>query len=404
MTLSADRPAAWMDDRDSEASSQALFDLCGAIAENRSWDGGPALAEAERERFFALAKAAGLEGTLYSSHLARAGALSSAESPRLNRSRDLQCLRSAMAMRQLEELAAAFGREGIPLIALKGGAALAWLYRKPELREVVDLDILVPDKQIDATKALLEQLGYRAEPENLCDAADQLALLNAAHLPPYRRERSLPIEVHTRLDPRSAARPIEDVWKRARCGELRNGSILRLAWPDFALHTLLHYLRHFELCAQKSPARLKGMVDLLLLMNYPPAFEDGLTLSEAADLWDARPEFERVASTLREIWGVELDPAFAGGQPIPRRNLLRGRGDEIGEPTNGYALRKTGKLPTVRARSEYLARRLWPSPAHMRWREGLAPDQPVFWPTLRFLARRIARRAGGSGRREGPEK
>src|SRR5205085_7418788 len=54
-----------------------------------------------------------------------------------------QTARSLLALGQLRELAEAFSRREVPVIALKGAAALGRLYEDPAFRPMQDLDLLV---------------------------------------------------------------------------------------------------------------------------------------------------------------------------------------------------------------------------------------------------------------------
>jgi hypothetical protein len=50
---------------------------------------------------------------------------------------------------------------GVEYLVLKGGALAHWLYERPHLRLLTDLDLLLPDRaSVDALESLLAELGY----------------------------------------------------------------------------------------------------------------------------------------------------------------------------------------------------------------------------------------------------
>ena len=76
-----------------------------------------------------------------------------------------QRLHGARALAASEELfrvAAALAEKQLRFAVFKGAALAVALYGDVSRREYVDIDILVPVEQVDATERLLEALGYRA--------------------------------------------------------------------------------------------------------------------------------------------------------------------------------------------------------------------------------------------------
>ncbi|MHC4272614.1 MAG: nucleotidyltransferase family protein, partial [Planctomycetota bacterium] len=62
-------------------------------------------------------------------------------------------------MHLLERIAKAFNEAGVPLMALKGAALNLTLYRHPQDRPMVDLDLLVKPADSDRARAILEDVG-----------------------------------------------------------------------------------------------------------------------------------------------------------------------------------------------------------------------------------------------------
>lgn len=63
--------------------------------------------------------------------------------------------------REQQQVFLALAQTGLPFLVLKGGALAHWLYARPHLRLVTDLDILLPDKAwIPEVAAALAGIGY----------------------------------------------------------------------------------------------------------------------------------------------------------------------------------------------------------------------------------------------------
>lgn len=168
------------------------------------------------------------------------------------------------ALAGLEVIAAAFARENLPLLVLKGPALAATLYPAPELRPFDDLDLCVPTSAGPAAAALLLRLGYLEEPypaESARADRDPAGLEGAA----FHRQFSSPdgrvlVDLHADpyqlgLRPRAEA----DLWRRARPLPGRR-RLLMLAPTDQVVQLAVHAHKH-------GFSRLLWLKDLDLLVR-----------------------------------------------------------------------------------------------------------------------------------------
>jgi len=73
------------------------------------------------------------------------------------------CARALSLAEELCRVAAAFSAKGLRLAAFKGPALAVALYGDVSRREYTDLDILVPESEVDQSERLLDSLGYRGD-------------------------------------------------------------------------------------------------------------------------------------------------------------------------------------------------------------------------------------------------
>lgn len=103
-------------------------------------------------------------------------------------------MQTLLQQREEQALTDRFRREKIPFVRLKG-MVLRELYPQPHLRQLSDLDLLIPPEQMAAAAAILQERGYRLEED-----AEQTPYHRGYQRPPY-----LQVELHTDLLDRNAA-------------------------------------------------------------------------------------------------------------------------------------------------------------------------------------------------------
>jgi hypothetical protein len=137
---------------------------------------------------------------------------------------------------ELREILVACGKAGIPILVLKGAAVAERVYRNIALRSMKDLDLLVRQKDLEASDRLLRELGYVPD-ESYRPAAWYRD--HHHHLAPYGApDRRAVVELHHHIfPPGSPVRiPIEELWQRARSASIASEPALVLAPDDFLLH------------------------------------------------------------------------------------------------------------------------------------------------------------------------
>ena len=149
----------------------------------------------------------------------------------------------AEARRQIID---ALGGAEVPALLLKGAALVETVYPDPALREMLDLDILVPAGQLAAASTAVMDLGYRPQPAP--DDSDQSSMQLAPdqhHGPALvGTEQLLAVELHQHLTIAGEGRrfDIDDIWRRARPAP--DGTHLLPSADDLLLHVCLHFTRN----------------------------------------------------------------------------------------------------------------------------------------------------------------
>ncbi len=180
---------------------------------------------------------------------------------------------------ELSRLSSLFEIEEIPYLPMKGKAISAF-YPRPELREMTDIDILIPVDSMKKADALMSAEGYCAS-DDVCHHVEYTK-------PPY-----LVVELHTQMVTKANAMYsyYKEPWKRAR----REGQSFRhyFSDEDCLIFLIAHAAKHYYFNA----TGIKPVVDFYMITSR---------LKDTLDVAYMRQELGRLhltefAETFREV-------------------------------------------------------------------------------------------------------
>ncbi len=257
---------------------------------------------AEWNRFLPLARSARLLGRTLA--LLEQHGLTEVAPPRLvdhlrgalNQTRYVQ----GQALREARQVARILGREGIPLMALKGLAYLVAGLPPSGWRNLSDIDLMVPRDDVERAERALQHAGWRASGD--FDAYDQRYYRDWMHeVPPLvHHHRHTEVDVHHNLAPPVSRIRIDAavLWADAVSVSHPYGMTLQVLAPaDMLLHNAIHLFMNDEL-----RGGLRDVVDFRDLFEHfayrDAAFEQAL-LERAEALGCGRPLYYAVSSAQR---------------------------------------------------------------------------------------------------------
>lgn len=174
--------------------------------------------------------------------------------------------RNLRILDQAREIAESLSAEGIRPVFLKGVAGLAGnLYSETADRIMIDIDVLVPARDLDQAARAILKLGYGyAEDSGEPDPEDH------HHYPMMIREGEVAgVELHHQVTQRSYARMLPEGEIFAGCRPVLDG----LAAIPAVRHQILHHFIHDQLVHWQFPNRtqqLRGLYDFFLLSQQEP--------------------------------------------------------------------------------------------------------------------------------------
>lgn len=199
----------------------------------------------------------------------------------------------AQGIVQLAERDVLFGAltgAGIALLPVKG-CWLKELYPNMEYRQMVDLDMLIPEEKAQEAKQILLSLGYHTDAFD--DAPNHAGYLK----PPY-----MEVELHTGLIQRDNGY-YDDIWSRVEQVE-GYPCLYRMKAEDEYIFYLRHLNRHFE----DGGSGIRSILDSVVYRNAYPDMDMAYLDKElkALKLW----EMAQQVQTLADCW-------FKTGAPVP---------------------------------------------------------------------------------------
>lgn len=149
---------------------------------------------------------------------------------------------------ELAHLCEIFSRESIPHMPLKG-SCIRCFFPSPELREMCDLDILVPQELEEQTHQIMLAEGYSFIESHTTSNNRE-----------YHKAPFLNVEIHTALYPQEYPESayFNKVWSRAE----RTGSFsYKLSWDDFYIFAVAHTYKHYYLMG----TGIRSVLDLYVM-------------------------------------------------------------------------------------------------------------------------------------------
>jgi hypothetical protein len=184
-------------------------------------------------------------------------------------------------MRELKSILNLFNSHKIPVIVLKGGYLAKEVYPKIGLREMVDIDLLVPDDKVEQAAKLLEILDYQSIRNY--DVSLGVEKLSGHQLPPFRKSFALPvIEIHwTICDPNETYQfDLTELWQRAKNTDFFGEMALALTPEDLILHLCHHASYH-----HKFNIGVRPLCDLARIIEHFQDQLDWKALQTTAERW-----------------------------------------------------------------------------------------------------------------------
>ena len=287
---------------------------------------------------------------------------------------------------ELAQVLSALSARGIPVIVLKGWALIQSLYGGDTSQRVYsDADLLVPAGCADAGEQVLLELGYRPAPDEPHPGyfkryAANLAFSSPRELAPIKGH--VQIELHWALihvPYFSQQVDMDGFFARATPISIFDAAAMELSPTDMLIHLAAHQVLHHS-----SEDRLARDYELAIWIGKHREQIDWSVLASRAQDWRLGLAVQQALERLNLLW-----PGYLPGAALAEIRALR-----TGWIERQMFLMETIHIDLLRVieiflslpyghRLRYLLETVFPGPAFLRWRYGLAPWG--IWPLLHIV-------------------
>ena len=289
----------------------------------------------------------------------------------------------------LEEALLALHQADVPIILLKGAHLASLVYGNIALRPMVDIDLLVEERNALRGLEILSKLGY--EPVK---GEAWMSLRHGHH--GMRRADGLLLELHQRVGAFSVGTSVDQagIWERAIHTTLGDAPAMVLDAEDLLLHTCIHSASQHLLQMGLMP-----LYDVQKILSHYGAQIMSEVIVDRAREWRVARAVFLMLSLSQTLLGATVDPAMleALAPPDAQDHLNMGMRILLNDTTHDTA--PSGNLVALwgehswRARLGVLGRVLLPGTDRMRSLYAVPADRPVRpWLYLRRWADILAHR------------
>lgn len=152
---------------------------------------------------------------------------------------------------ELSKIVDALENAGIKNQPMKG-ACMKFMYPSPEMREMSDIDILVPDEQMNAAGKIMLELGYTLSQ-------------SVKHHDIYVKDRFLIVEIHRSMYDKTVDGKQYDYFKSFEKAVLRDGKNYTYDFgkEDFYVYMIAHMAKHFYAMG----CGIRNLVDIFVFLE-----------------------------------------------------------------------------------------------------------------------------------------
>jgi hypothetical protein len=283
---------------------------------------------------------------------------------------------------ELGQIVRDFAVADIPVIVLKGGCLGTLVYRDVAMREMNDLDLLVPRASLQRAVDVLVGRGY--QPQRPFIVETEVAFMH--HLAPFVKG-PVAVEIHWNITPPGWPYTIDpaDLWPRAVPMPGGDMSGLRLGLEDLLLHLCVHssYQHQFE-CG------LRPSCDIAALIRRYGDHIDWDAVCQRAEHWRWMKGVAVALALSHHVVGAAVPPAVLRRLGSRHTDLLA-VADRLLWTTAGEASAFTAGISVFGSHAGWSRRirngwtRLMLSRAELAWRYAIPPDSP--WLPLCYVRR-----------------
>jgi len=217
-------------------------------------------------------------------------------------------------LHDFSQIALLFQAADIPIIALKGIYLANHVYPHSGMRQMGDIDLLIPESDLPSAREILFHLGYTQLDVVAYDNI-QAEIEIAHHLAPFVKEGSPTIELHWHIVKPGEGHyvfPAEELWRRTVACQIGTSSTLALTREALLVHLCMHVSYHHLFAFG-----LRPLYDVHTLISL---YGDTLDWDEIASIgasWRVAAGIHLTLAVVQQLFGTPIPPHYQNADKIP---------------------------------------------------------------------------------------
>ena len=205
------------------------------------------------------------------------------------------------------QIASLFQTAGIPIVALKGIYLANHIYPHSGMRQMGDIDLLVPKDDLSQAREILLGLGY-TQLAAVAYGDIQAEVEIAHHLAPFVKEGSPTIELHWHIVKPGEGHylfPVEELWRRTVACQIGNSSVLALTREALLVHLCMHVSYHHLFAFG-----LRPLYDVHTLISLYGGTLDWVEIASIGASWRVAAGIHLTLAVAQQLFGTPIPPHY----------------------------------------------------------------------------------------------
>lgn len=278
------------------------------------------------------------------------------------------------------QLAFLFQAAQIPVVALKGIYLAVHIYPHSGMRQMGDIDLLVPERDLSQVREILFAQGYKQLADFAYDDI-QAEIEIAHHLAPFVKEGSPTIELHWHIVKPGESHfvfPVDELWRRTVPCAIGQASALALTKEATFVHLCMHVSYHHLFAFG-----LRPLVDVHTMVSTFGEQLDWDEIAACGNSWQANRGILLTLAVAHRLFGTQIPRQFKEAEDIPeevQKLVVEQIFSDASDSHNLTLLAKLYSQSSLWARLKTALKRIFIQP------------YPIFsWAYVRFVLTRTVR-------------
>ncbi len=276
------------------------------------------------------------------------------------------------------QFAGILNSENIPVVPLKGIYLSETVYADIGLRHLSDIDVLVPENDIEKVRTIMESNGWQVEASIMRSKIEDSQFSQAHPYTLVKGDIRIELHIHLYSGGQNAKIPVTDLWEDTKRESFLGVEIRQFSKELLLQHQCLHLHKHLF----GRELKIINFCDIREFLRVETEF-DWSRFKRLAEKYQCKEPIAQVLALCSDFWDVEVPPTFLefkGDMAEAETKFLSYINGTAGKTGNvlhrkfGRKSRDINQLKTYREKLQFVLGFMFPKKEFMRRNYGLGPS------------------------------